>query len=125
MTCEKHPDSEKLNCTTVKVCGETFPIVCGAHNVKAGLKVPVAVCGAKLAPDFVIQKTKIRGEVSQGMICSEDELGLIDERQEGILELPTDAPHDTCMRDYLEKNDAILEVDNKAINHRPDLFSHI
>ena len=125
ITCEKHPDSEKLKCTTVKVCGETFPIVCGAHNVKAGLKVPVAICGAKLAPDFVIQKTKIRWEVSQGMICSEDELGLIDERQAGILQWPSDAPIDTCMRDYLDKNDAILEVDNKAINHRPDLFSHI
>jgi len=59
------------------------------------------------------------------MICSEDELGLNDERQEGILELPDHAPINTSMRDYLEKNDAILEIDNKAINHRPDLFSHI
>ncbi|MFK7780162.1 MAG: phenylalanine--tRNA ligase subunit beta [Candidatus Gracilibacteria bacterium] len=125
LTCEKHPNSEKLNCTTVKVCGKTFSIVCGAENVRTGLKVPVAVCGAKLAPDFVIKKTKIRGETSEGMICSEDELGLIDERQAGILELPTDAQIDTCMRDYLDKNDAILEIDNKAINHRPDLFSHI
>ncbi len=125
ITCEKHPDSEKLNCTTVKVCGETFPIVCGAHNVKAGLKVPVAICGAQLTPDFVIKKTKIRGEVSQGMICSEDELWLIDERQAGILELPMNAPINTSIRDYLEKNDAILEIDNKAINHRPDLFSYI
>jgi len=59
------------------------------------------------------------------MICSEDELGLNDVRQEGILELPEDAPLDVSMRDYLNKNDAILEIDNKAINHRPDLFSHI
>jgi phenylalanyl-tRNA synthetase beta chain len=59
------------------------------------------------------------------MICSEDELGLTDERQEGILELPDSAPLGLSIRDYLGKNDAILEIDNKAINHRPDLFSHI
>jgi phenylalanyl-tRNA synthetase beta chain len=59
------------------------------------------------------------------MICSEDELGMTDVRQEGILELPADAPLGISMRDYLEKDDAILEIDNKAINHRPDLFSHI
>lgn len=125
MTCEKHPEAEKLNCTTVKVKGETFPIVCGASNVKTWIKVPVAITWAQLAPDFTIAKTKIRWEVSEWMICSEDELWLIDERQEGILELPKDAPLDICVRDYFNKNDAILEIDNKAINHRPDLFSHI
>ncbi|RAL57665.1 phenylalanine--tRNA ligase subunit beta [Candidatus Gracilibacteria bacterium GN02-872] len=124
-TCEKHPDSEKLNCTTVEVLGQTYPIVCGAPNVKAGIKVPVALVGAKLKADFIIAKTKIRGETSEGMICSEDELGLVDERQAGIMELSEEAPLGACMRDYLEKNDAIIEVDNKAINHRPDLFSHI
>ena len=122
---EKHPDSEKLNCTIVEVNWDEFPIVCGAANVKAWLKVPVAVCWAALSDDFVIKKTKIRWEVSEWMICSEDELGLNDVRQEGILELPEDAPLDVSMRDYLNKNDAILEIDNKAINHRPDLISHI
>jgi len=125
LTCERHPDSDKLNCTTVKVKDGVFPIVCWAPNVKAGIRVPVAICGAKLAPDFVITKTKIRGETSEWMICSEDELGLVKERQAGILELPADAPLNQSMRDYLWKNDAILEIDNKAINHRPDLFSHI
>lgn len=124
-TCTKHPDSEKLNCTTVHVCWEVLPIVCGAPNVKVWLKVPVATVGAKLAPDFTIAKTKIRWEVSMWMICSEDEIGLTNIRQEWILELPENAPLGTCVRDYFEKNDAILEVDNKAINHRPDLFSHI
>jgi len=122
---EKHPDSEKLNCTIVEVNWNEFPIVCGASNVKPWLKVPVAVCGAALSDEFVIKKTKIRWEISEWMICSEDELWLIDERQEGILELPEDAPLNVSMRDYLNKNDAILEIDNKAINHRPDLFSHI
>jgi len=124
-TCEKHPDSEKLNCTTVEVSWKIYPIVCGAPNVKAGIKVPVALVWAQLAPDFTISKTKIRGEVSEWMICSEDELWLNEERQIGILELPTDAPLGMNMREYLQKDDAILEVDNKAINHRPDLFSHI
>lgn len=124
-TCEKHPDSEKLNCTTVEVLGKTYPIVCWAPNVKAGIKVPVALVWAKLKEDFLIAKTKIRWETSEWMICSEDELGLLEERQAGILELPHDAPLWACMRDYLWKDDAILEVDNKAINHRPDLFSHI
>ena len=124
-TCEKHPDSEKLNCTTVEVLGQTYPIVCWAPNVKAGIKVPVALVWAKLKADFIIAKTKIRWETSEWMICSEDELWLVDERQAGIMELSEEAPLWACMRDYLEKNDAIIEVDNKAINHRPDLFSHI
>lgn len=124
-TCEKHPDSEKLNCTTVEVNGELFPIVCWAPNVKAGLKVPVALVWAQLKEDFVIAKTKIRWETSEWMICSKDELGLVDERQAWIWELPGDASLWVCMRNYLWKNDSILEVDNKAINHRPDLFSHI
>jgi len=124
-TCEKHPDSEKLNCTTVEVNGNIYPIVCGATNVRAWLKVAVALIGAQLTPEFKIAKTKIRGEVSEWMICSEDELGMTEVRQEGILELPDDAPLGITMREYLEKNDAILEIDNKAINHRPDLFSHI
>lgn len=125
LTCEKHSDSEKLNCTTVKVGEKVFPIVCWAKNVRAWLKVAVATVWAELTPDFRISKTKIRWEVSEWMICSEDELWLVDIRQEWILELPNDAIVGMCMRDYLNKNDAILEIDNKAINHRPDLFSHV
>lgn len=125
LSCEKHPDSHKLNCTIVKVKDWIFPIVCWASNVKAWIRVPVAICWAKLSPDFVITKTKIRWQTSEWMICSEDELWLKKERQEGILELPIDAPLNMSLRDYLWKNDAILEIDNKAINHRPDLFSHI
>lgn len=122
---EKHPDSERLNCTIVEVNWKEFEIVCWASNVKEWMKVPVALCWAELKNDFVITKTVIRWKTSEWMICSEDELWLIEERQEWILELPHDAPLNVSMRDYLEKNDAILEIDNKAINHRPDLFSHI
>lgn len=124
-TCEKHPDSEKLNITTVEVLDQTYPIVCWAPNVRVWLKVPVALVWAKLKEDFVITKTKIRWETSEWMICSEDELGLVDERQAWIWELPENAPLWISIRDYLWKNDVILEIDNKAINHRPDLFSHI
>ncbi len=123
--CSKHPDADKLNICQVQVQWESRQIICGAPNVRSWLKVAVALPGAELAPGFVIQKSKIRGEVSNGMLCSEDELGLVEERQDGIFELPDDAPLDTCMREYLGFDDIILEVDNKAINHRPDLFSHI
>ena len=122
---KKHPDSEKLNCTIVEVNWNNFSIVCWASNISKWMKVPVAICWAKLNNDFVIKKTIIRWEVSEWMICSKDELGLIKERQIWILELPKDAPLNVSMRDYLKKNDIILEIDNKAINHRPDLFSHI
>ena len=122
---KKHPEADKLNLCQVSVNWETVQIVCGAPNVKPGIKVPVAVVGAALTPEFVIKKTKIRGETSNGMICSEDELGMVDERQEWILILPDDAKLGMCMKDYLGKNDSILEIDNKAINHRPDMFSYI
>lgn len=121
----KHPNSDKLNCTIVEVNWNNFSIVCWAPNIKVWMKVPVAICWAELNDNFIIKKTKIIWETSEWMICSEDELWLIKEKQVGILELPNNAPLNVSMRDYLQKNDAILEIDNKAINHRPDLFSHI
>ncbi len=123
--CHKHPNADTLNICQVHVLWETRQIICGAPNVTAGIKVAVALPWAELKPGFVIQKTKIRGETSNGMICSEDELSIVDERQDGILILPENAPIDTPVKTYFEMNDVILEIDNKAINHRPDLFSHI
>lgn len=125
LNVKKHPDSEKLNICKVKVLWEEKQIVCWASNVTAWIKVPVAIVWARLTEDFIISKTKIRWETSEWMICSEDELWLIKERQEWIFILPDDAPIWISMREYLEKDDFILEIDNKAINHRPDLFSHI
>ncbi|MBY0487029.1 MAG: phenylalanine--tRNA ligase subunit beta, partial [Flavobacteriaceae bacterium] len=81
LTCVKHPDADRLNITTVDL-GDGIPvqIVCGATNVAAGLKVPVATIGTKLfdkdGVEFEIKKGKIRGQESYGMICAEDELGL-------------------------------------------------
>lgn len=123
--CKKHPEADRLNICQVNVWGETRQIICGAPNVTSGIKVAVALPWAELKPGFIIQKSKIRGETSNGMICSEDELGLIEERQDGIMILPENAPLNTPVRDYFEMDDVILEIDNKAINHRPDLFSHI
>src|SRR6185437_8150972 len=80
LTCEKHPGADKLKKTTVNLGKEIVPIVCGAANVEAGQKVVVATVGATLYPatgePFKISKAKIRGEVSEGMICAEDEIGL-------------------------------------------------
>ena len=125
LSCKKHPEADRLNICNVQVLGEERQIICGAPNVSAGITVAVALPGAELKPWFVIEKSKIRGESSNGMLCSEDELGLIEERQDGIMILPEDAPLDTPVRDYFQMDDTILEIDNKAINHRPDLFSHI
>ena len=122
---KKHPETDRLNLCRVKVNSEEKQIVCWAPNVKAWIKVPVAIVGVKLSEDFIIQKTKIRGEASEGMICSEDELWLIEERQNWIMILPEDAKIWVSMREYLWFDDIILEIDNKAINHRPDLFSHV
>ena len=81
LTCEKHPNADKLSCTTVDVgTGEPLSIVCGAPNVAAGQKVVVATVGSEIRmpgkEPFLIGKSKIRGEVSEGMICAEDEMGL-------------------------------------------------
>ncbi|MDP4686040.1 MAG: phenylalanine--tRNA ligase subunit beta, partial [Salibacteraceae bacterium] len=94
MECTKHPDADKLNCTKVNIgSGELLPIVCGAPNVAIGQKVIVATVGTELHPisgdSFTIKKAKIRGEVSEGMICAEDEIGT-GESHDGIMILPAD-----------------------------------
>ncbi|MDP3561934.1 MAG: phenylalanine--tRNA ligase subunit beta [Legionellaceae bacterium] len=107
----RHPQADKLTLCDVDV-GEVEPlqIVCGASNVRAGLKVALALIGANLPGDIRIKESKLRGEVSQGMLCSVTELGL-DERSEGILELPEDAPIGTDLRDYLVLNDYVYDID--------------
>ncbi|MGB4885557.1 MAG: phenylalanine--tRNA ligase subunit beta, partial [Ferruginibacter sp.] len=92
LTCEKHPDADKLKLTTVNTGnGTALQIVCGAANVAAGQKVIVAVAGTCIYPlagePFIIKKTKIRGIASEGMICAEDEIGL-GESHDGIIVLP-------------------------------------
>jgi phenylalanyl-tRNA synthetase beta chain len=116
-TREKHPDADKLSVCTVDVGqGEDVQIVCGAKNVAAGQKVPVALVGAKLPGDLHIKRAKLRGVESQGMICSAKELGLNDkllpkEIQEGILVLPEDMPVGASILDVLAIDDEVLELD--------------
>lgn len=112
--CGQHPDADKLRVTKVNVGGEELlDIVCGAPNCRQGLKVCVAVVGAVLPGDFKIKKAKLRGQPSHGMLCSYGELG-VDIESDGIIELPADAPIGTDVREYLQLNDAIIDVDLTA-----------
>ncbi|MGE7057384.1 YtpR family tRNA-binding protein, partial [Paenibacillus glucanolyticus] len=114
---EKHPDADKLNvCIVDAGQEEDIQIVCGAKNVDAGQKVPVALVGAKLPGGMDIKKAKLRGVLSQGMICSAKELGMNDkllpkELQEGILVLPAETEIGKPIVDVLGLNDEILELD--------------
>ena len=119
-----HPDAEKLSVCLVEV-GEEEPltIVCGAPNVAAGQKVAVACIGTILPGDFKIKKSKIRGVESRGMICSVRELELGDEH-DGIWVLPEDARVGAPVADALDVDDWIIEIDNKSLTHRPDLWGH-
>lgn len=107
---EKHPDADKLNVCQV-TDGETISqIVCGASNVRAGLLTPMAKVGAVLPGDFKIKKAKLRGVESNGMLCSEKELGLA-ESAEGIMELADDAPVGQLIKDYMQLDDTVIEID--------------
>ena len=114
---EKHPDADKLNiCTVDAGQEEDLQIVCGAKNVDAGQKVPVALVGAKLPGGLAIKKAKLRGVLSQGMICSAKELGMNDkllpkELQEGILVLPEDTAVGTPITTLLGLDDKVLDFD--------------
>ncbi|QIW15983.1 phenylalanine--tRNA ligase subunit beta [Pasteurellaceae bacterium RH1A] len=108
--CGKHPEADKLQVTKVNVGGDRLlDIVCGAPNCRQGLKVACAVEGAVLPGNFKIKKTKLRGQPSEGMLCSYSELG-IKEDHSGIIELPADAPVGTDFRDYLKLNDQAIEI---------------
>lgn len=112
--CGQHPDADKLRVTKVSVgSGELIDIVCGAPNCRQGLKVAVAMVGAVLPGAFKIKKAKLRGMPSEGMLCSYSELG-IDIDSDGIIELPLDAPLGKDLREYLQLDDAVIEVDLTA-----------
>ena len=107
---EQHPDADKLSVCQVTDGSETFQVVCGAANVRAGLKIPFAKIGAELPGNFSIKKAKLRGVESFGMLCAEAELGLA-ETSDGLMELADDAPVGTDIRRYLNLDDQIIEVD--------------
>jgi len=127
VTCGKHPNADKLSVTTVDIGGEIVPIVCGAPNVAKGQKVVVAKEGSTLYPlkgePFEIKKAKIRGEVSQGMICAEDEIG-VGESHAGIMVLDTDLPNGTPASEYFKVvKDHVLEIG--LTPNRADAASHL
>ncbi len=124
--CGPHPDADKLQVTKISLGeygsdkvpqGELVDIVCGAKNCRLGLKVAVATVGAVLPGNFKIKKAKLRGVVSNGMLCSESEIGLADSSDgvsSGIIELPQDAPIGVDVREYLNLNDVTIDVDLTA-----------
>lgn len=129
LTCEKHPNADKLSVTTVNVgSGEPLQIVCGAPNVAAGQRVVVAPVGAMVHPNegepFLIKKAKIRGTESQGMICAEDEIGL-GESHAGIMVLPEDASVGTAAADYFNIPEADYALHIGLTPNRTDAMSHI
>ncbi|WP_350433115.1 phenylalanine--tRNA ligase subunit beta [Shewanella sp. H8] len=112
--CGQHPDADKLRVTKINVgSDELIDIVCGAPNCRLGLKVAVAMVGAVLPGDFKIKKAKLRGQPSMGMLCSYGELGM-DIESDGIIELPQDAPIGVNVREFLQLDDAIIDVDLTA-----------
>ena len=129
LTCEKHPDADKLKITTVDLGDGNAPvqIVCGAPNVAAGQKVPVATIGTKVFDKegnaFEIKKGKIRGQESHGMICAEDELGL-GNNHDGIMVLTDDLKPGTPVAKVFEvENDEVFEIG--LTPNRADAMSHL
>ncbi|TKI05617.1 phenylalanine--tRNA ligase subunit beta [Martelella alba] len=110
IACRQHPNADKLRVTQVDIGGETpLDIVCGAPNCREGLRVAVATIGAVLPGNIKIKAAKLRGEPSQGMLCSFRELGMSEDHS-GIIELPADAPMGADIRDYLELDDHTIDI---------------
>lgn len=112
--CVPHPDADKLQLTKINVGkAALIDIVCGAQNCRLGLKVAVAMVGAVLPGDLKIKKAKLRGQPSFGMLCSGSEMG-IEITSEGIFELPVNAMIGQSVREYLNLDDLMIEVDLTA-----------
>src|SRR5690554_6608795 len=128
LSCEQHPNADRLRITTVdNGNGEPLQVVCGAPNVAKGQKVILAGVGATVFPidgePFKIKESKIRGELSQGMICAEDEIGL-GKSHDGILVLPSDAEIGVLAKDHCKlESDSIFEIG--LTPNRSDAASHL
>ena len=123
LSVENHPDSKKLHILKVDI-GEAEPtqVVCGAPNVRVGMKTAFAKVGAKLG-DITIAPRPLAGVDSFGMCCSEKEIGISD-NHEGIMEITDDVANGTDLKDIYAIDDIIFEVDNKSLTNRPDLWGH-
>lgn len=142
VSCEKHPNADKLKVCLVDVGGEKITIICGGSNVTAGLLVVVALSGSKVKwhgeGELVeLKPTVIRGLESNGMICAADEIGLLEmfpkKEEKEIVDLSSLAPADKKrfaikpgmpLAAVLDRNDTIFEIDNKSLSNRPDLWGH-
>lgn len=120
---ESHPDSEKLHLLKVDAGdNELTDVVCGAPNVRVGMKTAFAKVGAKLG-DIEITPRRLAGYTSNGMCCSEKEIG-ISEDNSGIMDITDDIPNGTDLKNIYEIDDIVFEVDNKSLTNRPDLWGH-
>lgn len=118
-----HPDSQKLHLLKVDAGdGALTDVVCGAPNVREGMKTAFAKVGARLG-DIEIAPRKLAGYTSNGMCCSEKEIGISDDNS-GIMEITDDIPNGTDLKDVYDIDDIIFEVDNKSLTNRPDLWGH-
>ncbi|TGD45658.1 phenylalanine--tRNA ligase subunit beta [Halobacteriovorax sp. Y22] len=124
---EKHPEADKLNLVTFTNGKDKFQVVCGAANVRFGMRTAYAPLGITLPNGLTLEPKKIRGVLSEGMLCSEEELGFAEDSA-GIIELDKvfDNPElgKNMLELYNEKKDVLLDVDNKSLTHRPDLWGH-
>ncbi|MBT7736084.1 phenylalanine--tRNA ligase subunit beta, partial [Candidatus Peregrinibacteria bacterium] len=128
----KHPNADKLKIAKTSVGKDTHQIVCGGENLKEGMYVAVALPGSSVkwhgeGDPVVLEKAKIRGEESYGMICAGSEIG-VDDKESGprdIMDLSSIKPEPgTPLSEIFKKDDVILEFDNKSLTHRPDLWGH-
>lgn len=118
-----HPDSKKLHLLKVDAGdAELTDVVCGAPNVREGMKTAFAKVGAKIG-DIEITPRKLAGYTSNGMCCSEKEIGISDDNS-GIMEIADDVPNGTDLKSIYDIEDIIFEVDNKSLTNRPDLWGH-
>jgi phenylalanyl-tRNA synthetase beta chain len=124
LTRDKHPNADKLSVCTVDIgpAGGVKTIVCGAQNYKVGDRVPVALAGAVLPGNFTIRQSKIRGQLSDGMMCSAKELGMGDD-QSGLLILAGSPPLGAGINSVLPPGDTVFDVE--ITPNRPDCLSHI
>lgn len=120
---KKHPNADKLQLAKVDVGDKVLDIVCGAPNIASGQLVPVALVGAILPNGLEIKEAEVRGEKSAGMLCAADEIGLGNDHS-GILILDKKAKIGQSLVKHLGLDDIVLEVDNKSLSNRPDLWGH-
>lgn len=119
----KAEPGKQLTLTTVDCGSKTYTTVCGAPNVRVGMKAAFAPAGATLAGDHKIQVTEVAGHKSEGVLCSPMELGL-SRWHEILLECPAATPKGALLADFIPAQDVIIEIDNKSLTHRPDLWGH-